>query len=74
MFQPNIGPYILPGDEELLRDRDCYCHVTNWEHYISDSNFGVPGDKRFHLGLLPQPFKGDVESESVDVKPGTSPT
>ncbi len=74
-FSTNIGPYILPGDEALLQEGH-YCNITSWSRYVRDREFGAPGDKRFHLGLLPQPFQGDIESASVYIlmsNPGLGP-
>lgn len=80
-FPTNISPYLLPGDKVLLQDSNRDCHMTSWIHYISDSNVGDPHDKRFHkcfhLGLLPQPFTGNIESASIYIlmlNPGFGPS
>ncbi len=48
-----------------------------WRETIQAPDFCAPGDKRLHLGLLPQPFFGDVRNASIYVlllNPGLGPS
>ena len=50
---------------------------TSWEGFIADQGFGDPADRRFHLGLLPKPFAGDLMAASIVVlllNPGMGPS
>jgi hypothetical protein len=78
-WQPGLPPYLLDGDESLLpktgSSRRIATH-SSWEAYIGEAGFGVRGDTRLHLGLIPVPFAGDVERGRVFVlllNPGLEP-
>lgn len=75
----NSQPYLLGGDDLLLskpRSRAQVAIHSSWESFIGEEDFGVPGDTRFHLGLVPVPFAGDIERAKVIVlllNPGLEP-
>lgn len=69
-------PFVLPGDAVLLEKRHerrrC---VLDLRQYLADPNFGSR-DKRLHLGLLPHPFAGRIDSAPVVLlclNPGLNP-
>jgi len=67
-------PYLLKGDEALPRERSIL--HPSWESFIGQPTFGTLGDTRFHLGLLPLPFAGDLKRARVVVlllNPGLEP-
>jgi hypothetical protein len=78
-WQPGAPPFVLDGDLEVLNsDRSRRAIVTHqtWEEASRASDFCVPGDRRLHLGLLPQPFFGDLRRASIYVlslNPGLGP-
>ncbi|HMO83878.1 MAG TPA: hypothetical protein PKC18_03050, partial [Lacipirellulaceae bacterium] len=59
-------PYVLPEDLPVL-DRLEAKITQNWAEARSSHDFGRPGDRRLHLGLLPHPFCGDVANASIYV-------
>lgn len=64
-WQEEGKPFVLPDDESWLRqDR---LQIQTWEEVHTAPDFGQPGDQRFHLGLLPHPFCGDVANASIYV-------
>ena len=72
-------PYLLGGDDTLLSKPRSKAQVvihSSWESFIGEGDFGVPGDTRFHLGLVPVPFAGNVKRAKVIVlllNPGLEP-
>jgi hypothetical protein len=65
-------PHVFPGDEELLSDF-AIIHQS-FDEYVNSPQFGAP-DKRFHTGLLPLPFAGNLERASIFIlmlNPGLS--
>jgi hypothetical protein len=71
---------VLDADQEVLeRPRSVAACVTftNWPAVHGAENFGAPGDTKVHLGLIPQPFCGNVAGASVYVlllNPGLDPS
>lgn len=50
-------PYILPGDE-VIRE---YTHkYKNYKTFISDKYYGDIESTKFHTGLLPVPYSGNI--------------
>ncbi len=77
-WEPESKPYLLDGDEIIAEKNDpkCLAPLHDWRAIIRAPDFCRPGDKRLHLGLMPQPFWGDVRRASVYVlllNPGLSP-
>lgn len=75
-FDSEQLPYVLPGDEAILRQVDLYCRHAGWDSFIAQPDFGVPGNSRLHLDLLPIPFVGNLKTASVFVlmlNPGFGP-
>lgn len=71
-------PYLLKGDETLLKQRNSPLTVTrsSWDSFIADKDFGATGDTRFHLGLIPVPFAGNLRNAKIFVlllNPGLEP-
>ena len=62
-WEPNLSPYIFDKDKELLKGTPQYS--GNWRDVIRTKDFGAPSDKRLHLGLLPQPFMGNLRKASI---------
>lgn len=79
-WRENGPPYVLDGDRELLSTlRSVRATVVHhdWQTAISQPDYCAPGDRRLHLGLLPEPFCGDLRSASIFVlllNPGLGPT
>jgi hypothetical protein len=78
-WQPQSAPFALDDDLERLQYGKGASHLTiwrSWEEATQDPNFCEPGDSRLHLGLLPQPFFGNVREASIYVlllNPGLGP-
>ena len=79
-WEPDSPPFVLGGDTEVLNsDRSARAVVTHcgWREVSRTPDFCAPGDRRLHLGLLPQPFCGDVRRASIYVlllNPGLGPS
>ncbi len=73
------APFVLDGDREVLNsERSTRAVVTYrcWREASGAPDFCAPGDTRLHLGLLPQPFFGDVRRATVYIlllNPGLGP-
>jgi len=68
-------PYVLPGDDRVLRDTDCF-RCASWAAYCANPNFGAVESGHFHVDLLPVPFAGRLDRASVFVlllNPGFGP-
>ncbi|MFZ1517704.1 MAG: hypothetical protein WAU11_02960 [Ignavibacteriaceae bacterium] len=50
-------PYILDGDEVINGHTHKY---KNYQTFISDKNFGDIDSTKFHTGLLPVPYSGNI--------------
>jgi len=77
-WEPTRLPFVLDADREQLENssKSVSTHAS-WPEAISAADFGRPGDTRLHLGLLPQPFVGDLLRASIYVmslNPGLDPT
>jgi hypothetical protein len=74
-WHPNSPPFVLDDDLETL-EPDHYVTRRGWQDAIGASDFCSPGDTKLHLGLLPQPFFGDVRRASIYLlllNPGLGP-
>jgi hypothetical protein len=75
-WRPESAPYILPDDEPIITALTGQV-TQSWADHIQCANFGAPGDKVFHLGLLPHPYCGDLRNASIYIlmlNPGLGPT
>lgn len=79
-WRSDTAPYVLEQDRALLaspRSVRATAVVTDWQTAIRQEDFCAPGDSRLHLGLLPEPFCGDVRSATIFVlllNPGLGPS
>jgi len=68
-FSPREGINILKGDEKLLepyKGRSLIHRCASFESYIADPDFSQPENvHRLHMGLLPIPFSGNLQSARV---------
>jgi hypothetical protein len=74
-FDTRHRPYVLPGDDRVLRDTDCF-RCASWAAYCANPNFGAVESGHFHVDLLPVPFAGRLDRASVFVlllNPGFGP-
>lgn len=71
-------PYIFPGDEALIEENSRFTAThKSFEDFIESSDFGQRDDRKLHLGLLPVPFRGNLEKASIFIlllNPGLNPT
>ncbi len=69
-WRPRKPPFVLDEDREiLLSDRSARNIVTysGWREAHARPDFGAPGDRRLHLGLLPIPFVGSLRTADIYV-------
>lgn len=55
---------IFPGDE-LILEKQYSVNYTTSQEYIKSSSFNDPMDNKFHIGLSPLPFLGNLSRASV---------
>jgi hypothetical protein len=73
-------PYVLDADRDALlsgANRSAIVERYGWREAHEAEDFGAPGDTRLHLGLIPQPFCGDIRNASIYVlllNPGLGPS
>jgi hypothetical protein len=70
----NSAPFVLSGDEVLAQNELAHPPYSFGE-FVDSPAFESPGN-RFHLGLLPIPFVGDLERATIYIlllNPGFSP-
>jgi hypothetical protein len=73
-------PYVLEADRPFLhpaRSRAASVCLTSWNAAYMAEDFAAPGDTRLHLGVLPQPYWGDLRRASIFVlllNPGLGPS
>jgi hypothetical protein len=71
-------PYIFPSDKPIIEASKRFVTVhDSFEAFIESPDFGEGGDKKLHLGLLPVPFRGNLEKASIFIlllNPGLNPT
>lgn len=76
-WKSDAPPFSLEEDRDFItRMRDEKTLVHGWRDGIARPDFGNPDDTRFHLGLLPMPFVGDLTRASVYIlllNPGQGP-
>ena len=67
-WEPGTPPYILEADRSLLYSMKSKKKIVvheSWEAAYSSDEFQGKADSSLHLGLIPQPFKGDVLNASI---------
>lgn len=67
-------PYLLNGDEYIIKNPNVYVNYKTLEEYILSDDFGLPNSK-FHLGLIPIPYMGNLKGSSIFIltlNPGLS--
>lgn len=67
-WRPHRAPFVLPADAAALLGGPSSKHTTSisgWRAAHREADFGAPGDRRLHLGLLPVPFVGDLRRASI---------
>jgi hypothetical protein len=78
-WAPRRPPFVLDGDRQLLnseRSRRATTLRGSWPQVHRHADFARPGDTSLHLGLLPQPFCGDLRRASIYLlllNPGIGP-
>jgi hypothetical protein len=69
-WKPEGPPFMLPADRAVLtaqKSLRSLVTISDWLSAHRGDDFGAPGDSRLHLGLLPQPFCGDLRRASIYV-------
>lgn len=78
-WTPTTPPYALKEDFEQLihsKRKETVTIKRSWEEVFNSPDFEKPDDTRFHLGLLPIPYVGDLQNASIYIlllNPGLSP-
>jgi len=57
-------PYIHPKDKFFNDNEDQFYKHKYYDAFINDKEFGHKNNK-FHLGLLPSPYGGDIENAEI---------
>jgi len=77
-FKSTNSLHMLPEDVSVLdKLKKQRTDFKSWEEYINDPNFGAPKDTKLHLGLIPQPFTGNLKTASIfilQLNPGIGPS
>ena len=63
-FALDGAPFAFAQDIEVLCEKRSVT-VTSWRAYSEAADFGAGKDQRFHLGLYPLPFIGNLERAKV---------
>lgn len=70
-------PYLFCKDSEASLEKNSrVCVYRSFGEYVRSDNFADPNDPDFHIGLLPQPYFGNLKSASIFIlmlNPGLSP-
>lgn len=78
-WHPEAAPFILDADRVAFdggRGTPGTVIHQSWREAREAPDFAAPGDPRFHLGLLPMPFLGDLLRAEVYIlllNPGLGP-
>jgi len=67
-FTPADAPFVLPADQPLLQALEGRPGIVvhrSLAEYTASAGFGAADDRRLHLGLLPVPYVGVVETASI---------
>ncbi len=63
-FAPGLRN-VLPGDAPTIQALDTVVHHRSWQALICAEDFGADIGSKFHIGLLPMPFLGNLQSARV---------
>ncbi len=72
-------PFVLDSDQAVLgseRNARRIVTIESWPKAYRAADFCAPKDSRLHLGLMPQPFLGDLRRASIYIlglNPGLGP-
>lgn len=69
-WRPEGPPFVLNEDREVLFSARSSKHLVtcaSWRQARNRADFGEPGDRRLHLGLLPVPFVGSLLDADIYV-------
>jgi hypothetical protein len=78
-WKRDTPPFVLKRDRAVFDsagDGRTSVTIPSWREAYSASDFCAPKDHRLHLGLLPQPFLGDLRRASIYIlllNPGLGP-
>ena len=64
-FSPARFPRLLPEDKHLDNQPGRVLTYRSYEEFTASDNFGNTACTQFHLGLLPQPFIGNLSKSSI---------
>jgi len=79
-WQADTPPFILDEDRQVLssqRSRNAIRVFDSWREAYSADDFCALGDTKLHLGLIPQPFIGNLLHARIILlllNPGLGPT
>lgn len=62
-WAPDQPPFVLEGDRDVLKSEKSARAIVShdsWVKAFCQADFCAPGDRKLHLGLLPQPFCGNM--------------
>jgi hypothetical protein len=61
------SPYLFVRDvpvyERYASDR--FCHYSTLRDYAESNEFCAPRETKFHVGLYPQPYFGNLKTASI---------
>jgi len=66
-WRPGSPPHVLEADRPALASSTEVTTIRSWSEAFQAENFPFRGDTKLHLGLIPQPFCGDLRCASVYV-------
>ena len=75
-YHPDQAPFVHPADAPVVRERHVALYNSYQDFTNSEALAGL-SDKRLHLGLLPEPYVGDLNRASVFMlmaNPGLDPS
>jgi hypothetical protein len=61
------SPYLFVHDVHVYERNalDHFCHYRTLPEYVESDDFGDPCETKFHVGLYPQPYFGNLETASI---------
>ena len=76
-WKSDAPPFLLEEDRDFITRLSTEKRLVHgWRDGIAGPDFGNPDDRRFHFGLLPMPFVGNLRRASVYIlllNPGQGP-
>jgi hypothetical protein len=58
-------PYIFSEDKEVLQSEEKTICLPSYKKFIWDKDFSGHNQSHFHVGLIPVPFHGDLDSADI---------